>query len=111
MFGLCWFSEQRWLTGKQFWLSHAVAKNVVPEFSGGLPLQEIAATCLEVSARLEGGLRKLFAATGGSSANGAGGARTRASATILSGVMKDLGVVLWQFVQLSPWVSRGVSLH
>lgn len=83
MFGLCWFSEQQWLTGKQFWLSHAVAKNVVPEFSGGLPLQEIAATCLEGSARLEGGPRKLFAATGGSSANGAVGARTRASATIL----------------------------
>lgn len=34
MFGSCWCSEQLWLTGTQFWLSHVVAKNTVSEFRG-----------------------------------------------------------------------------
>lgn len=42
-----------------------------------------AATCLDGSARREGGPRKLFSTTGGSAANAAAGARTRASAVML----------------------------
>lgn len=45
--------------------------------------QETEVPCLDGSAKLEGGHRQLFSARGGSAANGAAGARTRASATVL----------------------------
>lgn len=83
MFGSCWLSQLLWLSGKQFCLPCVVAENTVSEFSGGLPLQEIAATCLVEPARPEGGPRKVLSATGSSAANGAGIARTRAPGTIL----------------------------
>lgn len=111
-FGSCWLSQLLWLSGKQFCLPCVLAENsfrVQWWFTFAGDCSYLPCWASQTGRGSQKGTfchRQLSCKWCRYSTN-----QSPWYYTLLSGVMRDSGFVLWQFIQRSPRASRGISLH